>query len=383
MNAGMFTYAWDLEAEGYERVVGELAGNGITHINLATAYHAGKFLLPRNPRHRTYFPEDGSLYFRPDLPRYGRIRPRVNSLVTHTSDPVTRLVDSAGRHGVRYVAWVVLMHNSWLGAKYPDATVHTAFGDPVIHSLSPAHPDVREYVLAMLGDLVTRHDVAALALEAPGYLPYAHGWHHEFGGVDLDPMQARLLAMSFSPHEVAAASEAGIDAAGVRDTIAELLDRSWNERFPLVDGEAVHHDVEALLDDADFAAYEHWLADQAVSLSAAIRETVNAASPDTDLLHFASLDGGEPDANLLYTGDGILTGYATSDEDAVARADAAKPLGKQVIGMVRALPPDTTELGQITRRVEAWRSAGVDAIDTYNYGFMPRWALRELYDALR
>jgi hypothetical protein len=54
-----------------------------------------------------------------------------------------------------------------------------------------------------------------------------------------------------------------------------------------------------------------------------------------------------------------------------------------VIGMVRALPPDTTERGQITRRVETWRSAGVDGIDTYNYGFMPRWALRELYDALR
>src|SRR5665811_598463 len=147
MHAGMFTYAWDLEAEGYDRVIGAFADNGITQVNLATAYHAGKFLLPRNPRHRTFFTEDGSIYFRPDLSRYGRIRPRVNSLVTHTGDPVARLLDVAAKHGVGYVAWTVLMHNSWVGGRYPDAAMHTAFGDPVVHSLNPAHPDVREYVL--------------------------------------------------------------------------------------------------------------------------------------------------------------------------------------------------------------------------------------------
>jgi hypothetical protein len=51
--------------------------------------------------------------------------------------------------------------------------------------------------------------------------------------------------------------------------------------------------------------------------------------------------------------------------------------------MLRGLPLDTTEPGQISSRVEAWRSAGVDGIDCYNYGFMPRHNLRELYAALR
>lgn len=41
MQAGIFTYAWDLEASGYGRVAGELAGAGFTAINLATACHAG------------------------------------------------------------------------------------------------------------------------------------------------------------------------------------------------------------------------------------------------------------------------------------------------------------------------------------------------------
>lgn len=383
MQAGMFTYAWDLEVEGYDRVVGEMAANGVTHINLATAYHAGKFLLPRNARHRTYFPEDGSIYFRPDLSRYGRIRPRLNSLVTHTTDPVTRLTEAADRHGVGYVAWVVLMHNTWLGSRYPDATMHTAFGDPVLHSLSPAHPDVREYILALIGDLVSRHDVAALALESPGYMTYTHGWHHEFGGIALDPVQEQLMGTSFSPFEVAAASAEGIDAVRVRDAVASLLDRSWNEGFPLVSGEAIHPDAGAVLADAEFVAYQRWLDARVVSLAEEIRDLVTSASPGTALRHFSALDGREANADLLATGDGILAGYAASDEDARARAEAARRHDREVIGMVRALPPDTTEPGQIARRVEAWRSAGADAVDTYNYGFMPRWALRELYDALR
>src|SRR5665811_131010 len=148
------------------------------------------------------------------------------------------------------------MHNSWLGARYPDASMHTAFGDPVIHSLNPAHPDVREYVLAMLGDLVSRHDVAAIELESPGYMPYSHGWHHEINGVALDAAQERLLGMSFSPWELSAATIAGIDATRVRDAVADLLDRSWNDGFVLVTQGERHEEAETLLSDPEFVAYQ-------------------------------------------------------------------------------------------------------------------------------
>jgi hypothetical protein len=383
MKAGLFTYAWDLEAEGYDTAIGEMAANGITHINLATAYHAGKFLLPRNPRHRTYFPEDGSVYFRPDLSRYGRIKPRVNSLVSHTSDPVSRLVEASSRYGVGYAAWIVLMHNSWLGARHPDVTVHTAFGDPVIHSLCPAHPDVREYVVALISDLVSRHEVGAVVLEAPGYMTYTHGWHHEFGGVALDRVQERLFGISFNPHELRSARDAGIDAEGVRDAVAALLDRSWNEGLALAQGDDTHPDAEAVLASPEVGAYLRWQDEQVVSLAQAIREAVRDASPETEIRHFATLDGRQASDALIETGDTILLGYASSDEDAIARGQTGRKQGKKAFGMVRAMPPDATEPGQVARRIEAWRSAGVDGIDTYNYGFLTRQRLREFYDALR
>ena len=189
MDAGLFTYAWDLEAEGYDAAVGKIADAGFTSINLATSYHAGKFLLPRNPKRRVYFAEDGALYFKPDLERYGRIKPRVHSLAETGDDPVTKLHAAIKPHGLTYTAWTVCLHNSWLGEHYPDATMHTAFGDPLIHSLSPAHPDVRIYLVTMLTDLVSRYEVAAIQLESPGYMGFMHGYHHEIIGADLDAVQ--------------------------------------------------------------------------------------------------------------------------------------------------------------------------------------------------
>jgi hypothetical protein len=50
--------------------------------------------------------------------------------------------------------------------------------------------------------------------------------------------------------------------------------------------------------------------------------------------------------------------------------------------MVRGLPPDTVAPGQLTRRLAAWKMAGVDGVDCYNYGFMSRRSLEEWYAAL-
>ncbi len=378
----MFAYPWDFEAEGYDRVVGEMAGHGVTHVDMATAYHAGKFLLPHNPRHRTYFTEDGAIYFRPDLARYGRIRPRVSRLVDGSGDPVSRLLDAARSHGVGYVAWTVLMHNTWIGTQFPEVTVHTAFGDPVLHSLNPAHPDVREYVVALVSDLVAGREVEAVLIEAPGYLGYTHGWHHEINGVALDAIQEELLSISFSSQEVEAVTATGIDVIRVRDAVASLLDRSWNEGFPLGDPGGTHPEAEALLADPDLRAYRGWQRDQVVSLARELRDAVKTLSPDTEIWHMAALDGSVADPALLDTADRILAGYATSDDDAIAKATALRPLGRKIHGMVRGLPPDTVAPGDLTGRLAAWKTAGVAGVDCYNYGFMTRRNLEEWYTAL-
>lgn len=371
MQAGLFTYAWDLEAEGYDAAIGRIAEAGFSSINLATSYHAGKFLLPRNPHRRVYFPEDGSLYFRPDMGRYGRIEPRINSLAEAGDDPVTKLLAAITPHGLTYTAWTVVMHNSWLGERYPDATMHTAFGDPLIHSLCPAHPDVREYVVTMLTDLVSRYDVSAIQLESPGYMGFMHGYHHEIIGVDLDDVQQQLLGISFNPFEIEMAQVKGIDAEGVRKRIADMLDACWNRGTPVMEGGGPSSDVQALFDDPDFTAYRAWQDDQVISLAREIRSAVNNANPATEIRHFAALNGTQADERLIATGDGILAGYASSDENALARAQKAAPYGKTIHGAIRAIAPDMIDPAAVAPRLDAWRQGGVDSVDIYNYGFMP------------
>jgi len=386
MKAGIFTYPWDLEAEGYERVAGRLADGGFTAIDLATSYHAGKFLLPHNPKRRIHFAEDGAIYFQPDLSKYGRIQPRVSSLVSAVGDPVTRLEHAAKAHGLDYVAWTVLLHNSWIGERHPETTMHTAFGDPLIHSLSPAHPDVREYALAMIRDLVSRHEVAAIQLETPGYMPFTHGFHHEIVGVALDDVQQCLLGISFNPVEIAGATAQGIDAEGLRRRVADLLDACWNGGAPVQEGDAPSDSAREVLDDPGMLAYRAWLHGQVLSLSREIREVVAQVSPSTGIRHFAGAivgsPGSEPERALLDTGDTILTGYATSDDDARVRAAAARATGKAIWGMVRAIAPDTADPAAVGSRIAAWRESGVDGIDVYNYGLMTQPMLDAVMDAL-
>jgi hypothetical protein len=371
MKAGLYTYAWDLEDWGYDRAVAEIAEAGFTAINLATAYHAGKFILPRNPKRRVYFSEDGSIYFNPDLSRYGRIQPRVNSLVCAGSDPVSKLTAETRARGLEYVAWTVLTHNTWLGTAYPDTATVNAFGDPQLHTLSPAHPDVREYLVAMIADFARKTDVAAIELESPGYMGFAHGFHHEIFGVEPDAATAQLLALSFHEVEIAGATAAGIDAARLKRRVAEAIDGIWNRG-------ADPATAEALCADAELTAYREWLTDRTVTLCDEIRAAVQEVNSSVRIRHFAAMGAGETanlDDPMLGSADEILTGYAATVGAVGARAAAFAASDKPVWGMLRAISPDFPTPDGLAEVVDAWQASGVAGIDVYNFGLMsqPNW----------
>jgi hypothetical protein len=112
--ASMWTYLWDLADEGYAQAFGRMKENGLTSVSLACAYHAGKFLAPHNPRRKVVFLEDGTVYFAPTASKYGRIQPKINSLVGegHSLATVRRESEKAG---LETRAWVVCCHNTPMG----------------------------------------------------------------------------------------------------------------------------------------------------------------------------------------------------------------------------------------------------------------------------
>jgi hypothetical protein len=97
MQFSMWTYPWDVQDLSADRVAGELRDIGCTTISLATAYHAGRFLQPRSPVRKSYYPEDGTVYFQPRPAFWAnqRIQPVVAEAVRAGGDVlagVTRVV---------------------------------------------------------------------------------------------------------------------------------------------------------------------------------------------------------------------------------------------------------------------------------------------------
>lgn len=370
MQHGIFTYPWDLADHGYDAALGEIAHAGFSNVNLAMQYHNGKFLLPRNPRRRVYYAEDGAVHYRPDLRKYGTMQPRVHSLVTDSSSPAEEVNKRAGKLGLNLVAWTVCLHNRWLGEQFPEAVQHTVFADPLYNSLSPAHPLVREYLIAHVTDMATQFDLHAIMLESPGYMGFVHGEHHEIIGTEFDPVQRDILNLSFSDYEVSKAEEDGIPAEILRGMTAAVLDASLNQGVKLArpDGEPTST-VKSLI-NGGLPQYMVWLKQQELSLAKEIREAVKSVNPDTKIWHFAKLDGTPGDAALIATGDGTLTGYAQSDANVAVRVEHAAELGRPVRGAIRAIAPDTTSPTQIAPRLNAWKSAGVTGVDVYNFGLM-------------
>ena len=370
MQHGLFTYPWELADQGYDRALGEIAQAGFAHVNLAMQYHNGKFLLPRNPKRRVAYAEDGAISFRHDPARYGRLQPRRHSLVTDTTSPAEEVSRRAEEYGVQMVAWVVCLHNRWLGEQLPEATQHTAFGDPLLNSLSPAHPLVREYLVALISDMVAQHDLRAVMMESPGYMPFVHGEHHELIGIALDAAQLELLQLSFSEYEIAQAEADGIPARALRELTAAALDASLNQGLALTNADGSPSGMLSRLQQHGLPAYAAWLKQQELSLVSAVRNAVHAINPTTGIWHFAALDGTPGDAALVASGDVTLAGYAQSDADAGHRVQAAAALGRPVRGAIRAIAPDTVDPAIIAPRRAAWEDAGVTGIDVYNYGLM-------------
>lgn len=107
----MWTYPWDVQDLGADQVIAELRDRAsLDTISLATSYHAGRFLQPRSPRRKSYFPEDGTIYFEPTAALWAdqAIQPQVASVVREGGDVLEDLVRrrDAGT-GPRVSCWTV------------------------------------------------------------------------------------------------------------------------------------------------------------------------------------------------------------------------------------------------------------------------------------
>ncbi len=118
-------------------------------VSLATSYHAGRFVQPRSPKRKVYFPEDGTIYFHPTPGRWEglKIQPKVAEVIVKGGDVLRELVRRRDAGGLKVCCWTVCLHNTRLGMLHPGAVTRNAFGDPNTYNLCPSNPDARAYVV--------------------------------------------------------------------------------------------------------------------------------------------------------------------------------------------------------------------------------------------
>ncbi|MDJ1159964.1 hypothetical protein QNA08_17260 [Chelatococcus sp. SYSU_G07232] len=375
MYRAMYAYAWDIAEEGLDAAMERMAGMGIGTLTLAASYHAGKFIRPRGKAGKVVFPEDGTVYFRPRTELYGAIKPRVSNLV----EGHDLFSDWPRDARLRLNAWTVLLHNTPLGAAHPDCVVRNAFGDAYVYSLEPCHPDVRAYAVALARDLASRPAVCGLSLETPGYLPYAHGFHHELTQVPLNPWAEILLGLSFSQSCVTRAEAAGVPARRVRDTVARALDRWLASDAAPADDMAMHWALADAVGDPDLLAFLRWRSEPVTSLVGAIRAAMPegvtlAVIPSVQRPSALAWSEGSDLAALAGVADRLeIPLYERSTARALADLwDVRRRVGRErpLRCILRPGPPDMTAKGELVTLVAELAARGIDEIAFYNDGLL-------------
>lgn len=381
--ASMWTYLWDLADEGYALAFARMKENGLTAVSLACAYHAGKFLAPHNPKRKVVFLEDGTVYFTPTPSQYGRIQPRVNSLVRqgHSLAVVRR---EAEKSGMETRAWIVCCHNTPLGMEHPDIVCRTAHGDPLYHNLCPANEDVRRYLRALAADIASQ-GASVLELEAMQFQGYTHGFHHEREGILLPPAVRFLLGLCFC----ASCRKRFGGGAARFETLQHFVRSTLDGYFvdPAAAAERIPT-VEALA-AGELADLMDWRKTVVTSLAEELMEAVSGSN--VRLRPLVSYDGAartmvgmDPAAVAAITGGVLMPGY-TKDGDALrpllTGLQAMVSEGEIIVGFQVGLP-ESGGRAEFLSRVAAARELGITAFNFYNYGFIPLSNLEWIREAL-
>ncbi|MCJ8056422.1 hypothetical protein GB928_024195 [Shinella curvata] len=391
MHLSMWTYPWDVQDQGLEALAAELSGRaGLNTVSLATSYHAGRFLQPRSPTQKAYFPEDGTVYFRPDetLWQDKTIRPLVAQNVVERGDMLDALTKARAATGLKVSSWTVCLHNSRLGELHPDHVTRNAFGNANTYNLCPSSPAARDYVVTLVRDITTNYKPDMLELESPNFMGFAHEHHHEKDGVGLNAEDDFLLSLCFCDHCTARARKAGVPIEGARKAvsrfIAELCERAVPEKqFP----DFPDAGIDAFRAYPELHAFLAWRFEPVSSLIGEIKAAADAA---TRIVLIDLKDGWLGGVDLGDVGklcDGaILCCYDMTPQTigGVIRTGRSMLGNEKFLGLgLRVFYPEVDGPAILAARAKAAVDAGADGVNFYNYGLIPAKRLDWVHEAVR
>ncbi|WP_393056725.1 hypothetical protein [Streptomyces sp. LN549] len=311
MKTSAFLYPWDIvgDPDGAARV----ADLGVQQVTLAAAYHSTRALTPRHPARRIVTAEHAAVLYPPDAARWaGRgLRPYTQSWV-ESADAYAEAAEALAAAGLDVHSWVVLAHNSRLGAEHPDTSVVNAYGDRYPWAPCIAQPAVRAYLVDLAAEAAVRDGARGTELESCGWYGFAHlHAHDKIAGVGLGDAAQYLMSLCFCPDCRAGYGGQGLDAEDLGLAVRRALEPVWSGSGA---PEAGWDGIEKLLGADLAAATLRWRTQVARGLQESVVAAVRAAaSPDFQVLLHADpapyrsgANVGVDPEHILSVADGVV-----------------------------------------------------------------------------
>ncbi|MEU2715742.1 hypothetical protein [Streptomyces sp. NPDC007205] len=309
MKASAFVYPWDVN--GDPEAPARIAGLGVEQVTLAAAYHSTRALTPRHPRHRIVTAEYAAVLYPAGERWTGRgLRPYPAGRWA-PGDAYGEAAQALAAAGLEVHTWVVLAHNSRLGAEHPYTSVVNAYGDPYPWAPCIAQPATRAYLVDLAAEAAVRPGAHGTELESLGWygLQHLHA-HDKTSGVGLGEAGQYLMSLCFCPSCRAGYSAQGLDPDGLAGSVRAALEPLWrgtadDEGWPT---------VAELLGEETAARTRAWRDDTAGTLQEEAVAAVRAAAPAAfqvllhadPVSHHCGANAGVDPARVLSAADGVV-----------------------------------------------------------------------------
>ncbi|NGN69291.1 hypothetical protein G5C51_36070 [Streptomyces sp. A7024] len=227
MKTSAFLYPWDVV--GDPAAAERIAELGVDQVTLASAYHSTRALTPRHPRHRIVTARHAAVLYPVDEARWlgRRLRPYGQDWVDG-EDPFGAAAEALRAAGLDVHTWVVLAHNSRMGAEHPDTSVVNAYGDRYPWAPCIARPEVRDYLVELAAEAAVRPGAGGCELESLGWYGVAHlHAHDKIGGVELGGAAQYLMSLCFCPVCAEGYLALGVGAEELRGAVRRALAPVW------------------------------------------------------------------------------------------------------------------------------------------------------------
>jgi hypothetical protein len=358
VKASAFVYPWDVN--GDPEAPARIAALGVEQVTLAAAYHSTRALTPRHPRHRIVTAEHAAVLY-PAGDRWdGRELRPYPAGDWAPGDTFGEAAAALTDAGLEVHTWVVLAHNSRLGAEHPDTSVVNAYGDRYPWAPCIAQPATRVYLTDLAAEAAVRPGARGSELESLGWygLQHLHA-HDKTGGVGLGDAGQYLMALCFCPSCREGYGRHGLDADELAAAVRTALEPVWQGVTPSDGGWT---GVEKLLGETLANTTRAYRDTTARTLQEEAVAAVRAAAPDgfQVLLHadpvsyHVGANPGVDPAHILSVADGVVVAGAGGPRP---QTPVARP-GRQRAGAARAGQAGRGHRRQLHRGLRHGRQPG-------------------------